>query len=200
VQLKFEDQTKWLTIPILRNSGQIKLSAITSPKPDWQAHHRKVIKNSFSKTPHVEQILKLTDEVFKSDSLFETIVKSSESLAAEFGVLPKIVYRSSTFKLESYGSERILEISRILSATKYISGHGGFNYLDHASFSSNGVEIEYMKYSLKPWKQMGSTFTPFVSSLDFLASNSAGDFMHHLNPMTTNWRAGKPFIENTPGN
>ena len=196
VQIKLSDETKWLTIPIAKKSIQGNLSEITSSEFNWQERHLSVIQRSFHNAPHKEHVIQLCKEVFHNNGLFETIVKSSETLAREFGVMPKNVFRASTFNLESVGSERILEISRILGATKYISGHGGFNYLDHNSFVNHGIDVEYLKYSLKPWKQIGSSFTPFVTSLDILASNSPQNLKNYLIPMTTNWKTGKPRIEN----
>jgi hypothetical protein len=57
-----------------------------------------------------------------------------------------------------------------LEAERYISGHGGRAYLDHAAFDAEGIRVEYVEYKKKEYPQLHGAFTPHVSALDLVAN------------------------------
>ena len=81
----------------------------------------------------------------------------------------------------------MLAICRALGATRYVSGHGGLDYLDHEAFEAAGIAVEYMDYDLSPYPQLHGAFEPYVTALDTLANlgPAAGQ---HVNARTVPWR------------
>ena len=60
--------------------------------------------------------------------------------------------------------------THIQHGTKYITGHGARNYLDHTLFENAGIAVDYMRYEYIPYPQLHGPFTPYVTSLDLIAN------------------------------
>ena len=56
-----------------------------------------------------------------------------------------------------------------VGATTYVSGPAAKSYLDEKQFHTNGINLEYMKYDIRPYKQLYGEFNPNVSILDYIA-------------------------------
>src|SRR6185437_13872514 len=67
-------------------------------------------------------------------------------------------------------SRRVLNIVLALGGSRYITGHGARQYLDHELFDRAGVRVEYMNYLKIPYAQLHGGFTPYVSALDLIAN------------------------------
>ena len=67
-------------------------------------------------------------------------------------------------------SQRVRDIVLAVGGTRYITGHGARNYLDHQLFEDAGIRVEYMDYEKRPYPQLHGEFTPYVSLLDLIAN------------------------------
>ena len=83
--------------------------------------------------------------------------------------------------------QRVLDLVLSAGGTRYLTGHGAANYLDHQAFEAAGVHVEFMNYSCTPWSQPRETFTPYVSVLDLIA-RTGPDARKYLLPTTMSWR------------
>jgi hypothetical protein len=79
----------------------------------------------------------------------------------------KIIF-SSQFNLSSSKDNRILELCKIIKAKKYISPIGSKIYLkDGEIFNKNNIELEYIDYQHKVYKQKKiEKFVPRLSIID----------------------------------
>jgi hypothetical protein len=84
-------------------------------------------------------------------------------------------------------SNRVLDVVRALGGTRYITGHGARNYLDHEAFEAAGIEVHYMNYRRIPYPQRHGEFTPYVSALDLVAQ-CGREGIEYIQPATIPWR------------
>ena len=189
VQIKATDGTTWLTVPLAENKLGQRLNEAQSATHDWQRKHLTTLQQSYATAPNVAEMLALVEAVFAAGhaSLADLGAASMEALADSFGVLSKTVLRSSEMAIEGGGSERVLAICRELGATRYVTGQGAADYLDHAAFDEAGIAVEYMDYEKRAYSQLHGDFTPFVSALDLLANcGQAGRDV--IAPRTVCWK------------
>jgi hypothetical protein len=84
-------------------------------------------------------------------------------------------------------SKRVLDFCKRLGGTRYVTGHGGRNYLQHEVFEAAGGRVDYMEYQRNPYPQIHGEFTPYVSIIDLLFN--AGTAAHtFLAPAALHWR------------
>lgn len=192
VQVRLPGGISWLSIPLVRSGSKTFIHDLVAAKEDWLDGHKATLRQSFQGAPYAASAMTCLDQVAKQTGLCDALIASSQSLADVCGISPSCVLQSSSMTIDSKGSDRVLRIVKEMGGTRYITGHGAHRYLDHAAFEAENVEVEYMQYDVKPWEQSGQTFTPYVTTLDLLASVGPSKARAHLNPQTVNWKNFAP--------
>jgi hypothetical protein len=174
VQIKTNSGVRWLTLPLqgLRLGQRIDEVQINESK-DWRRTHRDMLRQAYDKAPYRDDMLKLVDLVFSTASanLSEITRRSMLVLGDYFSIGSDMkIYDAAELGVPGHGSQRVLDIVKLLGGDTYITGHGGKNYLDHKAFERQGVEICYMDYKCTPYPQLHGDFTPFVTALDLVAN------------------------------
>jgi len=185
---KGPDGTGWLSIPLAGKGSGRKIADLAPDRPDWTESHRATLRNAYGRSADWNEIDACLAEVAATSPLPPAIAASSETLARAVGLdLPAAMW-SSDMDVPGAGSARVLSLVQAAGGTRYITGHGARNYLDHAAFEAAGVAVDYMDYAPRPWPQSSASFTPYVTGLDLVAHVPAPDRRGHLNPRTTPWR------------
>nr|VFJ94470.1 MAG: WbqC-like protein family protein [Candidatus Kentron sp. LFY] len=191
VQIKTPQGVAWITVPLRnRHRGRSIDELKVSYERDWIAIHRASLSYSYAKAKYIDEMLELFDEVVEKrhETLADLGRKSIRSLASYFGVDAKTIFlRSSDLGISGSSSQRLLDITRKLGGTVYLTGHGALNYLNHEIFEEQGIEVRYMKYRIQEYQQTHGAFTPYVSSLDAVA-HLGSSAINVLQSTTLNWR------------
>ena len=174
VQIKTSQGVRWLTVPLHQlKLGQTIQEVRIDSQTDWRTQHLGLLKNAYAGAPYLEEMLHVARSVY--DQKLETI--SELSVASMDAVLnyfrfdhPLEIHWSSRTPLSSSSSERVLAYVLHFQGTRYVTGHGARNYLDHELFERQGLQVEYMNYLKQPYPQLHGEFTPFVSVLDLIAN------------------------------
>ncbi len=187
VQVRTKAASAWLTIPLVGKGAFQKICDLSAADPAWRASHHATLERELAALPHLGDALTLFDSGTDHERLADAIIGSAEVMAEYMGVLPDSVMRSSDMSVEGSSSERVLALVKSVGGTRYVTGHGASNYLDHELFERAGVEVQYMTYDVPPWPQAHEGFTPFVTALDLIASVGP-DARLHLPRSTVDWR------------
>lgn len=75
-----------------------------------------------------------------------------------------------------------------LGGSRYLTGHGARNYLDHELFGGAGIAVEYMEYRRTPYAQAHGEFTPHVTGLDLVA-NCGRQGIEFIHSPCIDWRS-----------
>jgi hypothetical protein len=181
---------KWLSIP-LAGKGAFQSIRDLVPAEDFRTRHLAFLRQAFATAPYRALALQIVEEVYAQDSLCDLLIASAEVPAARIG-LPLAARRARTSASGIGGASwrRVLDLVLSVGGTRYVTGHGAADYLDHEAFEAAGVAVEYMAYSKTEWPRPAPGFTPFASILDLIANigPAASDY---LRPATTDWRAFK---------
>jgi hypothetical protein len=189
VQLKTAGGRRWLTVPV-RKSGKFgqRIDEVVIADDRWATRHGTAIREALAEAPHagsIEPVLAaLTGGTWTR--LAELTIATTRLMAELLGVR-RDTLRSSALGVAGAGWPRVLAVCRHLGATRYVTGHGGLDYLDHEAFEAAGVAIEYMDYDLTPYPQAPGAFEPYVTALDLLA-HTGPDAARHVVARTVPWR------------
>jgi len=173
VQIKTDNGVKWLTVPLRRSSSNILIKdSYISYEERWMDKHLKFLHNIFLKAPFKNEMLNLVEMTYqnKFETISELNIFSLELVSKYFGIENTSFSSSSNLGLETTSSQHLLDIVKIYKGDTYISGWGAINYLDYSIFENNNIDVCYMDYLKKPYKQLYGQFTPFVSILDLIAN------------------------------
>jgi hypothetical protein len=173
VQLKWPSGSKWLTVPLVdlhlgQRINEVKPAAYAS----WKHHHLELLRESFANAPYAKDALELAEKVYNAD--YKDIGSLSRAsllaLAHYFGFEKSTRFLdAASLNIAGSSSERVFNIVKKLEGTRYITGHGAANYLDHNLFEQAGIDVHYMEYQRKPYPQNYGTFNPHVTGLDLVA-------------------------------
>lgn len=174
VQIKTSAGMRWLTVPLnsLRLGQTIEEVGI-SKLLDWRSSHLTLLQQAYSSAPYVDDMLMLVRSVYDTDydRLDDLSRASMSALCDYFGISTnKKFLRSSDLGISGSSSRRVLDIVRAIGGTKYITGWGAKNYLNHLLFDEAGIRVEYMDYRKISYPQLHGNFSPFVSALDLVAN------------------------------
>ena len=188
IQLKFAEGRRWMTIPLEGKGSFRPIADLEAAGEDWKRSHRDMLRQSLRDAPYLSTALDILDAVYRHRNLCDLLIESVDAPAAHMG-LPAIGERVRASRLGVGGTSwrRVLDLVLRVGGTRYLTGHGAANYLDHEAFERAGVAVEYMDYSCTPWQQSGGAFTPYVSILDLIAHHGAGA-IDYLKPATRGWR------------
>ena len=106
---------------------------------------------------------------YEGDLLCEFCVNGVETIATFLG-LESSFKKSSEYGALGTSSEKLLSITLEEGGTRYLTGHGARNYLDHHLFEDHNVSVEYIDYPLEQYQQLHGAFDPYVSIIDTIAN------------------------------
>jgi len=191
VQIKTADGSRWMTVPLAGHKlGQRIEEVQASFSTLWREQHLSKLAETYRDASYVEAMLQVAREALdiESHSVGDIAYASMRALTRFFGLDQRLQWRDvGELGIAGASSTRVLDIVRTLGGTRYITGHGARNYLDHEAFEAAGIEVCYMKYGCIPYPQLHGAFTPYVSSLDLIAScGTAGEA--YIQPQIVPWR------------
>lgn len=191
VQVKTQQGSKWLTVPLRdHHRGQNINETFVDDRVDWRSQHRDILRQSYLKAPFRDEMLELVDRVFSESIL--TIADISRfsilALANYFDLTANCKFSDSTLLgIGGSSSQRLHDIVKVLGGNVYITGHGARNYLDHALFEQSNIKVEYMRYQCTRYPQLHGEFNPYVTALDLIA-NCGHDGVGVIQSTAINWR------------
>ena len=191
VQVKTENGTKWLTVPLRDfHRGQHINEVQLDDRKDWRDQHRDILRQAHLKSPFRDDMLAIVDEVFSCEcrSLADLSRESILALSRYFKLTGNTKFiNSEDLNISGASSQRLHDLCVVTDADVYVTGHGARNYLDHDLFERSGVSVEYMKYKMLPYSQLHAEFTPYVTGLDLVA-NCGKDGARFVCSESINWK------------
>ena len=175
VQVKTANGVHWLTVPLRDAPLGCPIEEVRiDERSSWRRRHRATLAQAYAKAPFVSEMLDLVDQVFEGftgDRIGDLSMRSMRAVHAYFKFpLPRFFHSDEDLEVGGSPSERVLGMVVSLGGSRYITGHGAKNYLEHDLFEQAGVSVEYLNYEKTPYPQLHGDFTPFVSSLDLIAN------------------------------
>ena len=189
VQVRLGNESKWMTIPLASKGAFQRISELRDNGTDWRKSHRDLLRQALRGAPYLSDALSLVDACYAEQTICDVLIASVEKTAQYLRVgTGQRRQKTSSMNIGGESWMRVLELVRAIGGTRYLTGHGAANYLDHAAFEESGVAVEYMAYSLKPWPRAVANFTPYVTILDLIAHTGPAA-RNYLEPSTQPWHS-----------
>lgn len=189
IQVKLADGRRWMTIPLSGKGSFQRIADLSAIDAAWKQAHRDLLRQSLRGAPFLADALSIMDEAYGNQQVCDILKASIELPAAYMGLGSTLkICDSSSLGVEGQSSQRVLNLVKAVGGTRYVTGHGAANYLDHEAFETVGIGVDYMDYSLTSWPQGTGSFTPYVTILDLIAHTGA-QARTYLRPGTISWQS-----------
>lgn len=142
---------------------------------DNQTKLIRTIELNYKKAPMYQQVFPLFLHIMEhSDkNLAKFIGNSIVEISKYLSIETEFIYSSTLDKDNTLrAQDKVLDICKLLNASKYINAIGGFDLYSKESFANNGIQLSFLESKILPYKQLNSEFVPYLSILDILMFNS----------------------------
>lgn len=138
----------------------------------------KTIESAYKKAPMFDSFFPMFLQImsFSKKNLSDFIGNSLIVVAQYLGIETEFIYSSDIEKDNLLkAQDKVLHICQLLGAKQYINAIGGQELYDKEVFVSEGVQLNFIKSELTPYKQFKGEFIAGLSILDVLMFNPVGD-------------------------
>ncbi len=135
----------------------------------------KTIQQSYTRSPFFNEVYPVIESVFMNSerNVAKLCYLSIKNVFEYLGMENHYVFSSDLeYSRDLSAPEKLIKMSKILSAGKYINSAGGMELYNKEYFSDRGVILEFMKMKNITYAQGNcEKFTPYLSMIDVLMWN-----------------------------
>jgi hypothetical protein len=167
----------WLTVPLARaTSVSRRLHEVTlvrgeaGSRSDWQQMHWASLRHSYAHARYWSHYSSQFEEVYlgrRWTHLAELNLFLLKRLASILAIDVEFI-RASDIGCQGRKSRLVLDHCRRTSATVYVSGVNGHDYLFEREFLDAGISVFYQGYRSPVYEQRHGAFAPHLSVVDLL--------------------------------
>lgn len=135
----------------------------------------KTIYMAYHKAPYFSEVYPIIEEILKlqTDNLSKYVIESIKLITKFLNIETEILISSSIKKNnELKGEDKVIDICKLLKATKYYNAIGGKNLYSFDKFNKNGIELVFLKSNNICYRQFNNEFVPNLSIIDVMMFNS----------------------------
>jgi hypothetical protein len=171
------------TIPLAKASQNAKINELAiASDTSWQKKLIKTIEQAYSKAPYYDQRIAMIKSIFSDYVTIAEMTKQSIQVVAQtLGLKTKFVWSSESMANDKTGSDRILQICKMESASTYINPSGGVDLYDKATFKAEEIDLYFIATEPHSYAQNAKEFVPYLSIIDVLMYNSNEEVLDLLN-------------------
>lgn len=160
---------QWLTVPVHYSFGQRINEVRIDETSDWRARHLRALVLSYGKAPYHQRYAEGLRSLYarSSDQLARVNLATIRWLLEGFGITTPLRL-ASEMTLREEPTDRLIDICRVVGATRYLAGAGAQAYLDVARFEASGVELEIQEFHHPTYPQCYAPFVSGLSAIDLL--------------------------------
>lgn len=173
-KIRTKDGWIWLTVPVL-TKGRFPVSlydAEIDNETDWREKHWRSIYQNYHKAPYFKQHSDFFEGIYKKEwrRLKDICEEIIFYLMRELNINKKTV-RASELKIESKGSQLLVDLCRSLGADTYIFGKHGEEYQDPEIFEQNNIKLMPQNFKHPVYRQLYEPFIECMSAIDLLLNH-----------------------------
>ncbi len=168
--------TQWLTVPVLkkgRYTQEIREVEIDNSRP-WRRRHLRTLQVVYGRRPGFHATCSALEDIYAEGHthLMDLNLAIIRWLLDTFNIDIEIVL-SSSLGISSRSTQRLIDLTRAVSGTTYITGTGARDYLDQNLFEENAIDLIWQDFSHPVYDQGLDHFEPMLSSLDALCHGAS---------------------------
>ena len=163
----------WISVPINKEDKFLANKDVKiNNEISWREEHWKKITHTYSNSKFFHLYSDFFKENFQREweFLFDIDFEFIKKLLEWLNIKVEII-KESELNIKGTSSDRLVNICKSIGADTYISGIGGYNYINRNTFEKNEIKLVFQKYNPIPYKQRFSEeFIPDLSIIDMLSN------------------------------
>jgi hypothetical protein len=174
VRLLVGGKAAFVTAPVVRSYHgvrQIREMRIDDTRP-WRTKLLKTVETNYRPALHFDQVRLLVTELIQTptDNLAAFNEAGIRRLASALALDASKLVLSSTLGVQSSGTDRLIELTKAVGGTTYLSGGGADGYQENQKFAEAGLELRYQRFEHPSYSQRAEHPVLGLSIVDALMS------------------------------
>ena len=176
--LKPNGEPLYIKVPLKRHKRETAINEIKiKDTEDWRKKIFAQLEPYKKVAPNYERVIELLYEIFKceTESLVEFNFYALKKTCKYLRISTPIqIWSSMNIDIDQVNApdEWALNISKALYAKEYYNPEGGVSFFNRDKFKKEDIDLFFLKFQPKNYKQFTSDFTPFLSVIDVMMFNS----------------------------
>lgn len=170
-KIKTATGTAWLTLHIQKGDYHQKIrEAVLSPDKNlWVTKLLGQITENYRQANYYGEMFSKIESIIggSHEQLLELNMEMIEFLLDELAIEVQIVM-ASEFSLNSSGTQRLIDLTKLVGGDTYLSGLGAVDYLEPELFEKTGVGLEMQDFTHPTYPQQFGEFIPNLSAIDLV--------------------------------
>lgn len=154
VSININGESKYLTVPIKRESGVCNINETTFIDERWKKKIISSLQGNYAKAKYFKEnkdfIFSLIN--FEADNISDYNINFIENIIIKLDIKTKIV-KSSEFKIDTTSTQRLIDLIKQVDGNIYLSGSGGDNYQDQELYKNESIKLIYNKMPTFEYEQ-----------------------------------------------
>jgi hypothetical protein len=173
------------TIPLQNISSNtlINETRISTKPYNWQHKLLQTVTQSYKKAPFFKEVFPMIEKVISGSTgnPIAVVVRESINSVIHYLEIKTVIIPSSAIYRNDHlkNATRVIDICQKESASVYINAPGGFDLYNKEDFSSQGLQLNFIKPVLHSYKQFQNNFISSLSIIDVLMFNNI-DRVHEM--------------------
>lgn len=167
----------YISLPLKKDSDYISVNQRMLAQT-WKKDRLKLlqkIQGNYAKAPYYKEVFPLLERLLTSTevNLFAFLLNNLNGVLQALSITTEVI-QSSDIGLDAglRAEDKVLAICHALNATNYINPIGGIELYNKDHFLEQGIQLNFLKTMVTPYKQFESEHVPFLSIIDVLMFNS----------------------------
>jgi len=168
-RIKTANGAQWLTVPVTYRFPQAIEHVGIAPIP-WARKQISAIEQSYAKAPYLDKYWPELKSIFEQpwQSLCALNVAIIRILGTMLACEAPLLLASEMVKVSDNPTQRLIELSKALHGSAYLSGSEGRNYLQQSTFQAASMELYFQQVEAPVYPQLHGDFISHLSVLDVL--------------------------------
>jgi len=168
-QIKAFNGVRWLTVPLQRGSSSLPINKVLISRQDWMTNHLNIISACYRDAPNYAALYPYMIDLIGDNplKLIDLNIRLTKAFMEMLDIDTKILM-ASDLRIKTTSTQRLVDICVKLEATEYLSGIGGYNYIEESLFEEAGIKLTYQKFEHPVYEQLHGKFISNLSTLDYL--------------------------------
>lgn len=174
--LNAQKEAVYINVPVQKAHRETKIKDIViNNNINWKENIFDQL-NYYQKAPYYPEIIDFLHECLnnKESNLSQFNTMLLKKVCKLLGIKTNITILSTdlpTVREANVADEWGVKVSKALNATVYINAIGGIEFYDQQKYMANGLDIQFIKPMLKPYKQFNNDFISGLSIIDVMMFN-----------------------------
>lgn len=171
-KIRTKDGWMWLSVPVKTKGkfGELNINELEIDNTSrWTKKHWESIRSNYAKAKYFSEYAPNIERIYATEwpRLNDLMHEINNYLLNILGIKTSLLY-SSEMNVEGKKNELVLNLCKSVSATVYLSGSQGRNYLDESLFEKEGIKVIYQDYHHPEYSQVYPGFEPYMAAIDLL--------------------------------